>query len=316
MNKKEMSWPRRGDDPFRELKGMIGSPTWCSLDWLKGFRIDDSWYAEAFKNAGDKIIAELKGRRDRMHRDLYFIPVAYLYRHCLELKLKHLIHLCIDVGLVRDTKKAKEVLGDHGLHPLWNIAKAGLRKRWPNGPSDVLSGAEHVIQQFHSIDESGQNLRYSLDTSRKRTIDRLPSSVDLAHMRKVVDATYRLLNGCQMEFENEITFERNCGELLKSQGFSVEYTRQSWDLGVDIIATKQGLRYALQCKARESPSGVKAVQGAIAGKQHYQTDYAVVVSQGGVTRAASELATSVGVTLVVSSTLADVEIFVRASERR
>jgi HJR/Mrr/RecB family endonuclease len=33
----------------------------------------------------------------------------------------------------------------------------------------------------------------------------------------------------------------------------------------EIIASKEGLRYALQCKAGQSTSGVKAIQEAAAG---------------------------------------------------
>jgi hypothetical protein len=39
-----------------------------------------------------------------------------------------------------------------------------------------------------------------------------------------------------------IDYERHCGNQLHNQGFSVEYTKQSGDFGVDIIASKDGLR--------------------------------------------------------------------------
>ena len=43
-------------------------------------------------------------------------------------------------------------------------------------------------------------------------------------------------------------FEYYCADLLKSQGFlEVEVTRASGDYGVDILAEKDGVTYAIQC---------------------------------------------------------------------
>ena len=56
-------------------------------------------------------------------------------------------------------------------------------------------------------------------------------------------------------------FEYFCAELLKKHGFlEVEVTRGSGDYGIDILAEKEGVTYAIQCKCYTSPVGVKAVQ--------------------------------------------------------
>ena len=55
-------------------------------------------------------------------------------------------------------------------------------------------------------------------------------------------------------------FEFFCAELLEQQGFmDVEVTRGSGDFGVDILAEKDGVTYAVQCKRYNSPVGVEAV---------------------------------------------------------
>ncbi len=46
---------------------------------------------------------------------------------------------------------------------------------------------------------------------------------------------------------------------------SVEVTRGSGDYGVDVLAEKEGVTYAVQCKRYDGPVGVKAVQEAYAG---------------------------------------------------
>ena len=65
-------------------------------------------------------------------------------------------------------------------------------------------------------------------------------------------------------------FEFFCARLLEQKGFlEVEVTKGSGDYGVDILAEKDGVTYAVQCKRYEEPVGVKAVQEAFAGREYY-----------------------------------------------
>lgn len=104
-----------------------------------------------------------------------------------------------------------------------------------------------------------------------------------------------------------LDFEQKCGTRLQDLGFAIEFTKISGDFGCDIVAVKDGLRYALQCKGLNSPAGISSVQEAAAARSHYKADYAVVVSKGGYTKAAKDLADSAHVVLVVESGLQDME---------
>lgn len=65
-------------------------------------------------------------------------------------------------------------------------------------------------------------------------------------------------------------FEYFCAELLEKRGFiEVEVTKASGDYGVDILAKKEGITFAIQCKCHNSPIGVKAIQEAYAGRDYY-----------------------------------------------
>lgn len=65
-------------------------------------------------------------------------------------------------------------------------------------------------------------------------------------------------------------FEYFCANLLRESGFiEVEVTKGSGDYGVDILAEKDGVTYAIQCKCYTDPVGVKAVQEAYAGRDYY-----------------------------------------------
>lgn len=86
-------------------------------------------------------------------------------------------------------------------------------------------------------------------------------------------------------------FERYCAELLMGRGFAeVEVTRGSGDYGVDILAEKDGVTYAIQCKCHAAPVGVKAVQEAYAGRDYYDRMVGVVLTNQYFTQPAVEAA--------------------------
>ena len=67
-----------------------------------------------------------------------------------------------------------------------------------------------------------------------------------------------------------LDFEYYCAELLRNRGFiEVEVKKSSGDYGIDILAEKEGVTYAIQCKRYNGPVGVKAVQEAYAGRDFY-----------------------------------------------
>lgn len=86
-------------------------------------------------------------------------------------------------------------------------------------------------------------------------------------------------------------FEYFCAELLEKCGFlEVEVTKGSGDNGVDILAEKDGVTYAIQCKRYDEPVGVKAVQEAYAGRDYYDRMVGVVMSNQYFTKNATDMA--------------------------
>ena len=86
-------------------------------------------------------------------------------------------------------------------------------------------------------------------------------------------------------------FEYYCAELLTKCGFQdVQVTKGSGDYGVDILAEKEGVTYAIQCKCYTSPVGVKAVQEAYAGRDYYDRMVGAVLTNQYFTRPAVEAA--------------------------
>lgn len=86
-------------------------------------------------------------------------------------------------------------------------------------------------------------------------------------------------------------FEYFCAELLKERGFlEVEVTKGSGDYGIDILAEKEGVTYAIQCKRYTAPVGVKAVQEAYAGRDYYDRMVGAVMTNQYFTTPAVEAA--------------------------
>lgn len=86
-------------------------------------------------------------------------------------------------------------------------------------------------------------------------------------------------------------FEYYCADLLKEKGFlEVQVTNGSRDYGVDILAEKDGVTYAIQCKCYSTPVGVTAVQEAYAGRDYYDRMVGVVLTNQYFTAPAVEVA--------------------------
>lgn len=86
-------------------------------------------------------------------------------------------------------------------------------------------------------------------------------------------------------------FEYFCADLLQRRGFQeVEVTKGSGDYGIDILAEKDGVTYAIQCKCYGAPVGVKAIQEAYAGRDYYDRMVGAVLTNQYFTQPAVEAA--------------------------
>ncbi len=93
-------------------------------------------------------------------------------------------------------------------------------------------------------------------------------------------------------------FEHWTADMLRDQGFeNVEVTRGSGDQGVDVLAEKGGIKYAIQCKRYTSHLGNTPVQEVHAGKAMYHCHVGVVVTNQYFTDGAKQLASATGTLL-------------------
>ena len=93
-------------------------------------------------------------------------------------------------------------------------------------------------------------------------------------------------------------FEYFCSDILLRNGFqNVTITKGSGDHGVDILAEKDTVSYAIQCKCYSGNVGNSAIQEILSGKKLYRKDLAVVLTNQYFTSQAKEEAVALGVKL-------------------
>lgn len=116
---------------------------------------------------------------------------------------------------------------------------------------------------------------------------------DLFYQRKS-----RLNSPKRIDEMSGLEFEVFCAKLLQKNGFTnVTVTKASSDHGIDILAEKDDITYAIQCKCYSSDIGNAAVQQAHTGKSLYHKDIAVVMTNRHFTPQAIEEADALGVKL-------------------
>lgn len=165
---------------------------------------------------------------------------------------------------------------------------------------DIISRKPEIIREF--VNRNVANI-----TERSEKLRRLDS---LANDQKLIDFSDgeikriikeekdKYISVCNTDDElskvdvmEGHAFEYWCADLLLKNGFeSAEVTKGSGDQGIDIVAVKDEVRYAIQCKCYHSDLGNSPVQEACAGKEFYGCQVAVVMTNRHLTKGARELA--------------------------
>lgn len=85
-------------------------------------------------------------------------------------------------------------------------------------------------------------------------------------------------------------FEQYLSILLRYCGYEAQTTQKSNDYGADIIASKDNIKYAIQCKYYSSPIGISAIQEVLGGIKFYDCNIGIVATNTTFTKQAIELA--------------------------
>lgn len=101
-----------------------------------------------------------------------------------------------------------------------------------------------------------------------------------------------------VDFMDGYEFEELCAKIFRHMGYDyVEVTKGSGDDGVDVVAVRDGIRTAIQCKRYNSNLGKGCVQEVYAGKAMYNCQVGMVITNQYFTEGAKKLADANGILL-------------------
>jgi len=103
---------------------------------------------------------------------------------------------------------------------------------------------------------------------------------------------YRELRLSNIDEMSGLEFENYLKNVLSHQGYSVEKTPASGDLGVDLIAERGHSRLAIQVKRYQGKVSRTAVSDAVAGMHHYRCNESMVITNSSFSPGAISLAKS------------------------
>lgn len=161
-----------------------------------------------------------------------------------------------------------------------------LRNSAPNkyGDFDVSPQFDEVIEFIrYTFDENDFEFYYSVKPLAK-ILKYIYSNIDRTFSDKIP------LDG--------IDFEHWCAEKIRQQGWETSVSKASGDQGVDVLARRDGILVAIQCKRYANPIGNKAVQEIFTGAQNEDAGHSCVIGTGGFTPSAVRIASKTGVHLL------------------
>lgn len=174
-----------------------------------------------------------------------------------------------------------EIIFEEGVESVYDIL-----------PANEILDYLNIMENLKIISYDDYANRYDI-LVEKEDFYKICKSVP--NFKKAESNTEREISMDNMEGHD---FECYCADILRKNGFeNVEVTRSSGDHGIDILAEKNDITYAIQCKRYSSDIGNAAVQQAHTGKSIYKKDIAVVLTNRYFTPQAKEEAAALGVKL-------------------
>lgn len=124
---------------------------------------------------------------------------------------------------------------------------------------------------------------------KKHYLENLKKSAQNSNIKSTTLADIDLMSGRE--------FEIFIAELFRKMGYETKVTPESNDQGIDVIATKRETSIAIQAKCYSGVVGNHAIMEAVAGKNYYNADKCMVITNSTFTKSAKELAQKNNVTL-------------------
>lgn len=132
----------------------------------------------------------------------------------------------------------------------------------------------------------------------------VPATLIVNH-NKEVERKYKGIQIADIDSMTGIDFEMYLKRILTNQGYTVNMTDISGDLGVDLVALGNGDKIAIQVKRYTNKVSRRAVSDAVAGMNYYGCNKAMVITNSYFSPGAVTLAKSTGCILIDRDLLTD-----------
>jgi hypothetical protein len=138
--------------------------------------------ALGFKSAADKLVNVAVNEPG--YADYLVYPVLYLYRMYIELRLKTILEGAEQISRT-----------GHKLEQLWKEVKPLMEGSSQWFDDQELAAVEEKIREFCIIDPFSDAARYATNLKGEPTLQGM-QSVDLKHLKQVMDSLSTSLEGC------------------------------------------------------------------------------------------------------------------------
>ncbi|OGW83349.1 MAG: hypothetical protein A2987_01230 [Omnitrophica bacterium RIFCSPLOWO2_01_FULL_45_10] len=195
LKKEEIPWPKKGDELFKS-----------DIDWAHNACLNythdmSEVYISGYKLAGDVLVGYIKQKK--CDQDLLVYPIGFLYRQYLELRLKDIIKLGIELYDMNNKMPTH-----HKIVELWALAKEILKKAWPKGDIKDLAIIEKCIKEYAKADPASQSFRYSEDREGNKTLEGI-SHINLRNLANVIERISSLLDGASCGLSEELELKKS-----------------------------------------------------------------------------------------------------------
>jgi len=158
--------------------------------------------AEGFRNAANVLV--FQSQDDESFLDSLVYPIAFNYRHAMELKLKSALLLA---SLLE--RKPKQPPATHDLDRLWQKLKPHVVARFASEPDyPRIPEIEDVLADFVAVDSNSFAFRYATDRKGNATLKGL-SDVNVTMLQERANLLYGLLDVIGGVFDGDW---RGCAE--------------------------------------------------------------------------------------------------------
>ena len=168
-------------------------------DWnsLSGYRI-------AYQSAADKLVESLSD--GFLEPDALIYPIMFLYRHCLELRVKELY---LGMKILNQQENAIK-MRSHDIKKFWKELRTMLELDWKD-QATLLDNIEHRIMEFHDLDKKSFAFRYPVLLDGEEIVIRSsesPALLDLHAVGEIFADLDAVLEEIYLLIDDEITARR------------------------------------------------------------------------------------------------------------